>query len=395
MKKFVKSLLVGMIILLICSYSNISMAAKSMSDLKKEKSKIKNEISDTKEKIEDIKEEKSDTLKQVEKLTTEISEYQEDIDETKEKISKLKSEIEEKQGDIDEKQKEYTALDKALGKRLVAMYKTGETSYLDYLLASSSFTDFISSYYLISQIAEYDKKMLQEIKTKKEQIEMEKEKLETVKKELDATEKALTTKQYSLKIAKQEKNEKVSKLSASEKKLQQALTELTNHERSISKKIASLQAQYDAEKAKTQGGGSSYSGGGSSSYGFGYPVQNHTIGTRYGVAGRYWSSGYHTGVDFPVGSGTPVYSIGNGQVVDTGYNSAYGRFVEIYHGNNIYSFYAHASSVIVSIGQYVSKGQQIMYSGATGNVTGPHLHFEIRTPGPRYSNCVNPMNYLP
>ena len=127
----------------------------------------------------------------------------------------------------------------------------------------------------------------------------------------------------------------------------------------------------------------------------GWPVGNHSIGTGYGVKGRYWSLGYHTGVDFPVSSGTPVFSVGDGVVCDTGYNSAYGRFVEIYHGNNIYSFYAHGSSVIVSYGQTVTKGQQIMLSGATGNVTGAHLHFEIRTPGSQFRNCVNPMGYLP
>ena len=403
MKKILKSLVFIIIILILCTYSSISIAANSMSDLKKEKNEINNQISETKDKIEDIKEEKSDTLKEVEKLTTQISNYQEDIDEAKEKISKLESEINIKQDSINEKQKEYSTLDEALGKRLVAMYKTGETSYLDYLLNSSSFTDFLSSYYLISQMAEYDTKMLREIKAKKEKIESEKAELETAKRSLDAEKKALIVKQDSLKnakqesikIAKKEKNEKVSKLSESEKKLEQALTELTSHERTISKKIAALQAQYDAQKARRGSGGATYSGGGNSSYGFGWPVVNHAIGTSYGVAGRYWSSGYHTGVDFPVGTGTPVYSIGDGQVVDTGYNSAYGNFVEIYHGNNIYSFYAHASRVIVSIGQYVSKGQQIMYSGATGNVTGAHLHFEIRTPGPRYANCVNPMNYLP
>ena len=170
-----------------------------------------------------------------------------------------------------------------------------------------------------------------------------------------------------------------------------------------------MQRQYDEEQARkraaaaaannsgssSSGSTSSYSNSGSSSYGFGYPVTNHHIGTGYGVSGRYWSSGHHTGVDFPVSSGTAVYSIGDGQVVDTGYNRAYGNYVEIYHGNNIYSFYAHAKSVIVSSGQHVTKGQQVMWSGATGNVTGPHLHFEIRTPGPRYANCVNPMNYLP
>ena len=151
-----------------------------------------------------------------------------------------------------------------------------------------------------------------------------------------------------------------------------------------------MKAEYDKNNS-----GGSYSGGGTSSFGFGWPVANHSIGTRYGEAGKWWSSGYHTGVDFPVGTGTAVYAVGDGQVFDTGYNSAYGNFVEIYHGNNVYSFYAHASRVNVSKGQKVSKGQQIMSSGATGNVSGPHLHFEIRTPGYGYSSCVNPMPYLP
>ena len=227
--------------------------------------------------------------------------------------------------------------------------------------------------------------------------------MEDDKKELSNSKTTLESKQQGLKVAKKTKEEYASELSEDEKKLEQELSELTSHEQSISKKIVALQKQYDEERAKaakssnsgSSSSTSSYSGGSTSNYGFSYPVKNHHIGTGYGVSGRYWSSGHHTGVDFPVSSGTAVYSIGDGQVVDTGRNSAYGNFVEIYHGNNIYSFYAHASSVIVSSGQYVSKGQQVMWSGATGNVTGPHLHFEIRSPGPRYANCVNPMNYLP
>ena len=173
------------------------------------------------------------------------------------------------------------------------------------------------------------------------------------------------------------------------------IDELKNHESSISSKIKKMQQEYDEQIKKNNSSNNGSINNGTSSYGFGWPVSNHTIGTSYGVAGSYWSSGYHTGIDFPVLSGTPVYSVGDGQVFDTGYNSAYGNFVEIYHGNNVYSFYAHATSVRVSVGQKVSKGQQIMISGSTGNVSGPHLHFEIRTPGYRYANCVNPRPYLP
>ena len=285
-----------------------------------------------------------------------------------------------------------------LNKRLVAMYKTGETSYLDFLLSSASLVDFISSYYLVSEVADYDTKLLEQIEAHRQKIENEKKELEADKQKLSSSKTTLISKQKATEVIKKSKEQYAEKLSDDEKKLQQEIEELTAHEKSINQEIAKMKAAYNAEQARLaaqKASATTLSDSAASSYGFGWPVANHYIGTYYGVAGRYWSLGYHTGIDFPVGSGTAVYSVGDGQVVDTGRSSAYGNYVEIYHGNNIYSFYAHGSSVIVSKGQYVSKGQQIMYSGATGNVTGPHLHFEIRTPGSGFYNCVNPRPYLP
>ena len=398
MKKVLKSFIVFIIILILVAYSNISMAA-NMNDLNNEKSKIQSQITSTEKEIDKISKEKEDTLSQVQKLITQISDYQTEIDDLGEKITKLQTKITESEKQIKEDEIEYEKEQKALDARLVAMYKTGETSYLDFLLSSATLVDFISSYYLVSEVADYDTKMLEQLDKHKKKIEAEKKELETDKKELSNSKVTLESKQQGLKVMKKTKEEYAAELSGKEKELEAELSELASHEQSINKRIIELQRKYDEEQARRRAESgeatSSYSGGGSSSYGFGYPVANHHIGTGYGVSGRYWSSGHHTGVDFPVSSGTPVYAIGDGQVVDTGYNRAYGNYVEIYHGNNIYSFYAHASSVIVSAGQYVTKGQQVMKSGATGNVTGPHLHFEIRTPGPRYANCVNPMNYLP
>lgn len=400
MKKVLKSLIVFIIISILVAYSNISMAA-NMNDLKNQKNSVQSKITSTEKKIEEISKEKEDALSQVQKLITQISDYQLEIDELNGKISKLQSKITESEKQIKEDEIEYDKEQKALDARLVAMYKTGETSYLDFLLSSASLVDFISSYYLVSEVADYDTKMLEQLEAHKKKIEKEKAELETDKKELSNSKVTLESKQMGLKTMKKSKEEYVANLSEDEKELEKDLSELASQEQTLNKRIIELQRQYDEEQARkraasgSSGSTSSYSGGGSSNYGFGYPVTNHHIGTGYGVSGRYWSSGHHTGVDFPVSKGTPVYSIGDGQVVDTGYNRAYGNYVEIYHGNNIYSFYAHASSVIVSAGQHVTKGQQVMKSGATGNVTGPHLHFEIRTPGPRYANCVNPMNYLP
>jgi murein DD-endopeptidase MepM/ murein hydrolase activator NlpD len=127
--------------------------------------------------------------------------------------------------------------------------------------------------------------------------------------------------------------------------------------------------------------------------GYTLPVQSASIGTAYKTAGSMWSSGYHTGVDFVVPTGTPLKAIAAGTVVSAGLDGAYGNEVVIQHADGKYSQYAHMSSLSVSSGQTVTEGQQIGLSGATGNVTGPHLHFEIRTT-PSYGSDVDPVAYL-
>ncbi|MBM7440121.1 peptidoglycan DD-metalloendopeptidase family protein [Streptomyces sp. HB132] len=125
--------------------------------------------------------------------------------------------------------------------------------------------------------------------------------------------------------------------------------------------------------------------------GFTAPVSART-GTPYHQAGS-WSSGYHTGVDFPVPTGTSVKAVASGKVVSAGWAGAYGYEIVIRHGDGRYSQYAHLSSLHVREGQQVGSGQRIARSGSTGNSTGPHLHFEIRT-GPGYGSDIDPLAYL-
>ena len=135
------------------------------------------------------------------------------------------------------------------------------------------------------------------------------------------------------------------------------------------------------------------SGGKLSSAGWILPV-NGPLGTPYHQKGSSWSSGYHTGVDFVVPTGTPVKAAGPGVVYSAGWAGTYGNQVIIRHDDGMYSQYAHlAKTPLVKAGQKVSGGQQIGVSGATGNVTGPHLHFEIRT-GPAYGTDISPIPYL-
>ncbi|WP_031508947.1 peptidoglycan DD-metalloendopeptidase family protein [Streptomyces megasporus] len=123
------------------------------------------------------------------------------------------------------------------------------------------------------------------------------------------------------------------------------------------------------------------------------PVSGVGPSTAYRQSGSGWSSGYHTGVDFPVPTGTQVTAVSRGQVVSAGWGGAYGYQVVIRHDDGRYSQYAHLSAISVRSGQQVNAGQRIGRSGSTGNSTGPHLHFEVRT-GPGYGSDIDPLAYL-
>ncbi|MGV9913776.1 M23 family metallopeptidase [Streptomyces tendae] len=159
------------------------------------------------------------------------------------------------------------------------------------------------------------------------------------------------------------------------------------------------QKSADAEKAASSSSadssGSSNTGTQSAGTTSGYtsPVQGGTVGTPYHQSGSMWSSGYHTGTDFVVPTGTSLKAVGAGTVVSAGWGGAYGNQVVIQLADGHYAQYAHLSSLSVSAGQSVTAGQQVGLSGATGNVTGPHLHFEIRTT-PDYGSDIDPIAFL-
>ncbi|MFI1227128.1 MULTISPECIES: M23 family metallopeptidase [unclassified Streptomyces] len=127
------------------------------------------------------------------------------------------------------------------------------------------------------------------------------------------------------------------------------------------------------------------------------PVKKYTLSASYGTGGARWAA-KHSGQDFAVPIGTSVVAAHKGTVVKAGPNGAgdgpaYGNAVVIKHSNGKYSQYAHLSKVNVKIGQTVKTGQKIALSGNTGNSSGPHLHFEIRT-SPNYGSALNPAAFL-
>lgn len=108
------------------------------------------------------------------------------------------------------------------------------------------------------------------------------------------------------------------------------------------------------------------------------PIKNGKITTPYKKAGKMWSKGYHTGVDFAVPQGTDVLAVADGKVANANWGKAYGIHIVHDLGDGTFVIYAHLSKSLVKVGDKIKAGQHIGESGNTGNSSGAHLHFERR-----------------
>ena len=401
--KNISKKIIGIILILVLLSTNVVFAV-SQSDINaksQEKESNNNKIKETEAKKNEVTEIKNETQKEVEDLNSKITNYQGQISTLDAQIDDANAKISEDQEKLEKAEKDYQEKEETVKKRLVAAYMSGDTSYLDFILNSKDLADFISSYYLVSEVTQMDKNLLDQISKEKEEIEQSKKEIEASKEQLTQSKEQKESVNNELKKAKTEKDAKVSQLSEQEQQLQAQIAELQKDNAEIDKKIASMQAiikkaQEEAKKKQSSNNNKSSYNGSASSAGFIRPV-NSTITT-----GLYYSSGsYHGAVDFGASNvaGMPVYAVADGVVVLTReLTTSYGNYIIIYHpSSNLYTLYAHgqAGSIRVSEGQSVKQGQQIMNVGSTGNSTGPHLHFEVRTSPGYYSNRVNPMAYLP
>lgn len=357
---------------LICSFSVISyVQAEEVTDLQTQQQELQNQINDATGELEGVQDELSENLQQVQKLDEKIEASQTELDELNTKITELQTSIDEVEEKLKVAEERYNRQKEILEVRLVAMYETSDTQYLDVILSSRSISDFLSNYFLITELASYDTELLEDMKAQKDEIELDKKKLDNTK------EQYATIKQNQTKTAKVLENTKIvrenyiAKLSDQEKEIQAKIDEYNSRFAEINKEILSL---------AMQGIDSQYIGGE-----LAWPIPGYTrITSKYGMRTHPITGVYklHTGVDVSAPTGANFVAANDGIVVKAEYNSAYGNMVIIDHGGGVSTLYAHGSEIMVKVGDYVKRGETVVLKvGSTGYSTGPHAHFEVRLNG--------------
>lgn len=381
MKRKIVSIFLMVILLL-----TVTMPAIFAQTAQEKKQELENKLNDVKDAKQEVTTKKNSVLDEIGELDSQIEEYETEITKLNKKITDLKKSIDKNEKEIKKLEKEFKEKEEAFVERMVAIYEDGQTTYLDMLLSSDNIVSFISSYYMISELAEADKAMMDSIQQQQSKIEETKKELENEKQEIVISKNKIEEKTKTLNNAKSSKQSKVNSLTAQEKKLQAQIDEFNS---------AIKEAQKEIDKAIKNSSGYQGSFSGTLSWpvstsSYGYNIITSGYGRRdQPTAGASTS---HKALDIGISYQT-VYAPADGYIVTAGWQSGYGNFIMIKHSNSLYTCYGHLSGYKVSSGQTVTRGQAIATSGNTGVSTGPHLHFEVRTNG-SYDSRVNPLNYI-
>ena len=405
---------------------SISDLEQQLQQLEQENQKYQKILDDTKSDIAEKEEYKSALVSKVQVLDEKIAV-------TREKISSLNDDIKEKQDAYDKGLSEVEDQFDALANRLRILYMSGNATDLEIIFGAKDFSDLIDKMELVKSLANSDKELISEIQTKLDELSTKKEALEADKKDLETQQASLKSDQDEFNKLISDNDEILKNLYASNSEAQNSLESAALQSDEIEAKISqyyaaqkaaaerAAQASQSSSSSGSSSSSSSSSSSGSSSSGSSSSGSSSVI-VPSGSGFAWPTPGFvslssewfedrvvynHGGIDIAGAGimGTPVVAAADGTVVATnsscthnwgksyscGCGGGYGNYVMISHAGGKMTVYGHLTSLTVSSGQSVSRGQVIGYVGSTGNSTGPHLHYECRLNGVRY----NPMSEYP
>lgn len=368
----------------LCVFS-VSVYASKVDDLQDQKKQIDSQIKDKQSDLESNKNAQSQAQQQLDSINA-------SLDTVQTEITRLYGELEVAEANLAKQQEEYDQIKAQLEQsqtdfqtRVCAIYKNGDISYLDVLFSSENIEDFISGFIFLSKIVEQDQKTIATIQENKVLAEEKLNELERTRNNILALQKQKESEEAAYAKQAEAKVALLDQLEGEQAALEKEIDEMASQSNSIASEINSYFASLSAEDP-----GYTYTGSGV----FTWPLSiSGTLTSDYGyrihpISGK---RKMHTGIDLAAPAGTPILAAESGTVIRVqNLSTGYGRNVIISHGSNIATLYAHMSSVNVSAGQTVSRGQKIGGVGTTGSSTGNHLHFEVRVNG----SHVSPWGYI-
>lgn len=357
--------IIALVAALFLSLETVTVSAESLSERIGEK---RQQIQENEKKLKEGKAQESSLATQVSELEKQLGQLESAISEGESKLVVLEQELVEAQEKVDTQSENLNA-------RLRNMYKSGSIGFLDVLLDSGSFSEFLTNLDLVKRIYSSDQSVLSDLEAAHKEVEEKKQEVETLQAELKASKTETENNKATIEAKKAEiaaSNEELDKMIDADKAEADAL-------------VAELQKSQMASSSKT----STYSGGE-----LAWPVPGYSrITSPFGYRNHPITGSYkmHTGIDIGTSGATPpIVAANDGTVIYSGWKGGYGKAIMIDHGGGIVTLYGHCSSLHVSKGATVSRGQTIANVGSTGNSTGPHLHFEVRLDGA----YKNPLSYL-
>ena len=366
--------------------------------LKKERDKIAEQKAAQQAIVDELEAQHADVLERKLALDERNAFTLEQMELNEQEIALYDQMIEEKAREVDDARALEEQQLERYRTRVRAMEENGNYGFLALVLNAGSLGELLTAMDDIGEIMESDRRLEDEYIAAREHTEEVKAEYEAYKAELEAKQATLRAEQVELQRQIDEATDLINQLlediegNAEELAKLQAAQDATQKE--IDEMVAELERQRreEEERRKQEQANNSGTGGGSSSGGsvtgtgsFGWPCPSCTyitskFGPRYHpVTGAYQST--HTGLDIGAAFGATIVAADGGTVTTAGVKGGYGNCVMIDHGNGYYTLYGHMSSIAVSLGQTVSKGDTVGYVGSTGVSTGPHLHFEIRVNG--------------
>ncbi len=367
-----------------------SAIAATLTELQQEQARLEQEKKENDAKLAELKADQSKQQEYKNTLDAQMQNLQSQIDGLNTQINDLDTSISEKNAAIAEKQENIDRDVETLKERLCAIYMMGDASTLEIILQSESVIDMAQKVELLNMITEHDTRMIQQLSADMEAIADEKAEIESQKEEVAAARTQLEAKGSELASVQVEADRVLQELNQSVAAVQEESERIAKEKAEADQAVDDWLKDYYASQAQ---GGSSGSGGYTSTGNFTWPVPGFT---RLTTQFQEWTyGGYHRGIDIASTGGrsiygAPIVAADSGKVIKAGWNNSYGNCVYIDHGGGYVTRYAHASSLAVSQGQTVTKGQTIAYVGNTGDSFGAHLHFEVILNG----NLQNPMNYF-